>query len=192
VTVAGAEEATTGTSTKRRSRARWIAGFVLVAVAALVVVLAMRPAADSETPASPLVGRPAPEVRGTALDGRSVDLAAMRGRWVVVNFFATWGVPCRQEHPELKAYTEAHTGPQSPAVIAIAYDENDIASARSFFAQNGGSWPVVPDAGGHAAVDYGVRGLPESYVVDPAGNIAAHVTGKVTAAAIEAITGNAP
>lgn len=176
---------------RRRPLARRIAVGVLVVSLLLVAVLATRPAAEDQARAEPLVGQVAPGVAGTALDGRGFDLAAQRGKWVVVNFFATWCQPCRQEHPELKAFAEEHASKGDATVIAVAYDQKDLSDARSFFAQFGGTWPVLPDPAGHMAVDYGVRGLPESYVVGPDGKIAYHFTGKVTANALDMIVGTA-
>lgn len=172
----------------RGKKARWIALAVFALVAALILVLATRPSAESQITANPLVGDDAPNISGIALDGRNVSLDSMKGRWVVVNFFATWCVPCRVEHPELKQFEAQHQGANSPTILAVAYDKNDIDSARSWFAQQGGDWPVVPDSGG-TAISYGVRGLPESYVVNPDGKIAAQVTGGVTAAELNAFTG---
>lgn len=178
-----------GTTAPRTfNRTRWIVAGVGAVLTILVLVLATRPAADSSGTATPLVGRPAPPLAGATLDGRNVDVASFRGRYVIVNFFATWCVPCRAEHPELKAFTERHAGAKDPAVIGVAYDHNDIGAARSFFAQQGGTWPVVAENGDRIAVDYGVRGLPESYVIDPGGNISAHVTGPVTADALDGLT----
>lgn len=174
---------------RRARKTRWIALVVFVVMAILVVVLATRPAANSNPTSNPLVGSAAPNIQGTALDGRQVDLSSLKGRWVVVNFFATWCVPCRNEHPQLKQFAAEHQGPNSPTIVAVAYDQNDLNSARSFFAQNGGTWPVVPDNGGHTAVAYGVRGLPESFVINPAGQITSQITGEVTASGLDSLTG---
>jgi cytochrome c biogenesis protein CcmG/thiol:disulfide interchange protein DsbE len=176
---------------ERRSPARWVAVAVLVILVLLVAVLATRPAADSKVKASPLVGLPAPVVEGTALDGRLVDVASMKGRYVVLNFFATWCQPCRVEHPEIVAFASENKAANDPAVVAVAYDQSDLNAARSFFAQNGGTWPVLPDDKGHISIDYGVRGLPETYIIDPQGNIAAHVSGGVTVAKLDELTGKA-
>lgn len=173
----------------RSSKARWIPTVVAVALLASVIFLATRPAADDARSASPLVGQTAPPIAGATLDGKFVDLAAHRGRFVVVNFFASWCVPCRQEHPELIRFAERHQGATAPAIIAVAYDRNDLDAARNFFAQEGGTWPVLAENGSGVAVSYGVRGLPESFVVNPDGSIAAHITGKVTAAGLDSLTG---
>ena len=170
-------------------KTRWIALAVALAVLALTVTLATRPAAEDRKAVSPLVGGVAPAVDGTALDGRTVSLSSLRGRYIVLNFFATWCVPCRQEHPELVRFTNAHKGDRSPAVVAVAFDEKDIDATRSFFAKEGGEWPVLPDFGGRIALSYGVRGLPESYVIGPDGRIVARITGQITASALESLTG---
>lgn len=167
---------------------RLIAASVAILVTALIALLATRPDAAQRTPGSPLVGQLAPPVKGTAIDGRFVDLEHLRGRYVVLNFFATWCGPCRQEHPEMKAFSEKYAGPQDPTIVAVVYDSNDVTNARSFFAQYGGGWPVLGDDGSKTAVDYGVRGLPESFVIDPEGKIKARITGALTSSSLEALT----
>lgn len=172
----------------RRSPARLIAVAVLFALVLLVGILATRPSAGSKVAASPLVGQPAPDVSGTSLRGEAIDIASYRGRYVVLNFFATWCGPCRQEHPDILKFSEQNVASTDPVIVAIAYDQTDLNAAKSFFAQNGGAWPVLPDDKGHMSIDYGVRGLPETYIIDPRGNIAAHVTGGVTLEKLNSLT----
>jgi cytochrome c biogenesis protein CcmG/thiol:disulfide interchange protein DsbE len=106
-----------------------------------------------------------------------------------VNFFATWCVPCIREHPELVEFAERH-GPDGPGVpvqvISVAFDDNADAIA-SFFAQRGGDWPVLTEGTGSIALDYGVRGVPESYLVSPAGQVVAVFYGVTADALDEAI-----
>src|SRR5207245_2462187 len=81
-----------------RHTARWIAITAGVVTLALIAVLATRPSAETALARSPLTGKPAPEIVGTAIDGRPVRLSALRGRYVLLNFFATWCIPCAREH----------------------------------------------------------------------------------------------
>jgi len=152
-------------------------------VAVLVVVLATRPPASDVVAPSPLVGRPAPEVEGPGLDGATVRLSDLRGRWVVVNFFATWCVPCLQEHPELVRFSDRHP-PERVRVLAVVYDDQPEDVAR-FFRERGGDWPVVDDVG--AKVDFGVRGVPESFLVDPDGVVRTRLVGGVTADGLDGL-----
>jgi cytochrome c biogenesis protein CcmG, thiol:disulfide interchange protein DsbE len=136
---------------------------------------------------SELVGRAAPAVTGTALDGTVVDIDRFRGSWVLVNFFATWCVPCIREHPELVEFSERHDadGPSVPVqVISVAFDDNADA-ITTFFAQRGGQWPVLAEGTGSIALDYGVRGVPESFLVAPNGQVVAVFYG-VTADGLDA------
>lgn len=149
---------------------------VLVGVVAvlLVGVLAWEVATgDDEGVRSGLVGRAAPAIVGTATSGEAVDLDRWRGEWVLVNFFATWCIPCVREHPELVEFARRH-GPDGDGVpvevVSIAFDD-DPAEVEEFFATRGGDWPVLVDNTGPIALDYGVRGVPESYLVSPAGQV---------------------
>ena len=160
-----------------RHTARWAAGAVGVVVVGLVVLLATRPQASDVVAPSPIVGQPAPEIEGPGLDGQPVRLSALRGRFVVVNFFATWCIPCVEEHPELVSFSNRHD-PEEVVVLAVVYDDQPDQVAR-FFDERGGSWPVVDDSG--AKVDFGVRGVPESFLVAPDGTVLTRLVGGVTA-----------
>lgn len=173
----------------KSNRPRYIVLAVFLVIVALVVVLSTRPAANSEVVASPLVGQPAPNITGTALDGREVDLSELKGRYVVVNFFATWCGPCLQEHPEIAKFYDSNRGPGDPTVLSVAFKDAD-SNVRNFFRDNNGNWPVLADPDGKVSVEYGIRGLPESYIVNPEGNIAAHVTGALDEAALNRLTAN--
>jgi cytochrome c biogenesis protein CcmG, thiol:disulfide interchange protein DsbE len=151
--------------------ARWSALAVGAALLALVAVLATRDDYESKLVNSPLLGQPAPELVGESLDGEPVQLSTMRGKWVVVNFFATWCVPCQREHTEFLRFAERHGGGDADIVMVIWDDSTG--RVREFFEQNGGDWPVLADPGGEVALEFGVRGPPESYVIDPDGIVRA-------------------
>lgn len=168
---------TTGPPDPPRHTARWAALAVGLVVTLLVGVLATRPPAANVIAPSPILGQMAPEVEGAGLDGAAVRLSDLRGRWVLVNFFATWCVPCVREHPELQRFSARHRA-EDVQVLAVVYDDqpSDVAA---FFAKRGGDWPVVDDTG--AKVDFGVRGIPESFLVDPSGVVRTRLVGGVTA-----------
>ncbi|MGH9186691.1 MAG: TlpA family protein disulfide reductase [Acidimicrobiales bacterium] len=176
-------------ATPRRSRVALVAA---VAVAVLLAVLiwilfGSDPAQDRATQ-SPLNGRLAPVILGTTLDGSAFDLDDHQGRWVVVNFFATWCAPCRAEHPELVSFARRHAQAGDAVVVSVAYDDStDELSA--WFEDNGGDWPVVVGDAEHpvanVALDYGVAGVPESYLVDPSGIVRCKITGGVTSTGLD-------
>lgn len=171
----------------RRRTARWVALAVGVALIAFVVVLATRPSADARGVSSALIGKPVPPVSGTTLSGETFDIDQYRGRWVVVNFFASWCVPCQVEHPELVEFTDRHRADGRVQVVSVAF-QDDPAVIRRFFAERGGDWPVVVGDTGPTALAFGVTGVPESYVVSPDGIVVAKFLG-VTADQLDAVMG---
>ena len=98
----------------------------------------------------------------------------------MVNFFATWCVPCQQEHPELVRFAEQHAASGDASVISVAFQDQPE-DLKAFFEKNGGDWPVAVGDTAPIALDFGVVKLPESYLVAPNGVIAAKVAGGVRA-----------
>ena len=164
--------------------ARWTALAVGVAVLLLIGVFSVQQFGEETADANPIVGTAAPPVVGTTIDGEEFDLDLQRGEWVVVNFFATWCTPCVQEHPELVEFTTRHVD-DGVEVVSVAFDDSREEIVE-FFERNGGDWPVIPSDTGRIALDYGVTGVPESYVVAPNGQVVAGFTG-VTADELDAV-----
>ena len=164
----------------RRHTARWAAVTVGVVMLLLIAVLATRKSAADKQAESPLLGKPAPSLTGSGLDGSQVSLASMHGKWVVLNFMASWCVPCREEHPELVKFTQRHGAAGDAQVVGVVFDDT-AGNVRGFFKRLGGDWPVLDDPGGHLALEYGVRGPPESFLVDPNGFAVSKIVGQVTA-----------
>jgi cytochrome c biogenesis protein CcmG, thiol:disulfide interchange protein DsbE len=166
----------------RRRTGLIVSAVVAVLAIGFVAVLATREPATDRRRDSPLIGRVVPPLAGETLDGGTFDIDDHQGRWVVVNFFATWCVPCRIEHPELDAFDRVHRradGAGDAVLVSVLFDD-DPASAREFFDRNGGDWPVVLDGDGLIASAFGTPKVPESYLVTPNGRVAAKITGGVT------------
>lgn len=163
-----------------------VVGMVL---AGFVAVLAMGAADGDDDETSALIGRPAPPVVGTTLEGESFDMDDLRGEWVLVNFFATWCPPCIAEHPELVAFDEAHSD-DGVEVVSVAF-QNDVGDVSEFFDSQGGGWPVLGEDVDAVAVSWGVTGLPESFLVSPQGIVVHKFTGGVTEQDLDAILSQA-
>ncbi len=133
---------------------------------------------------SPLVGRAAPDFRLQALDGQWVRLADYRGHPVVLNFWASWCPPCRDEAP-LLAEAAATYGPNGLVMLGVVFQDSPDA-ARAFMAGFGQRYPGLIDPGGRAALDYGVGGIPETFFIGRDGTIVAKQIGPVTEAGLRA------
>jgi cytochrome c biogenesis protein CcmG, thiol:disulfide interchange protein DsbE len=164
-----------------------VVGIVLVGFVAL---LAVSSGGGDDEATSALLGKAAPPVAGTTLDGESFDVDDLRGRWVLVNFFADWCPPCIEEHPELVAFDEDHAAAGDVEVVSVAF-QNDADDVRSFFDENGGEWPVLVEDMDGVAVNWGVTALPETFLVSPQGIVVHKFTGGVTQADLESILSQA-
>jgi cytochrome c biogenesis protein CcmG/thiol:disulfide interchange protein DsbE len=154
---------------------RRVLGVGLLVVVPLLVVLFANLGRDPHTINSPLVGRAAPPFTLLPVGGGApVSLASLRGRPVVVNFWSTWCVPCFEEHPVLRAAAQS-LGPDV-RFVGIVYEDEE-AAVQAFLRAHGGSYPTLMDADAKTAIAYGVFGVPETYFIDPQGNIAAKFVG---------------
>lgn len=168
----------------RRRLAVFVAVPVLLVLLGLIVVLATSDNSGARDVGSPLDGRQAPNIAGETIAGETFDLADARGEYVLINFFATWCVPCIREHPELVNFEQRHAAAGDARVVSVVYDSK-AQSVRDFFAENGGDWPVVLDPDGRTALQYGVAGVPESYLIAPDGTVITKLVGGVTASGLD-------
>ena len=170
---------------RRRGPVFFLALGVAVILAVFVGVLATREPSQNRRADSPLVGEVAPPVQGTSLTtGDTFDLDQLRGQWVVVNFFATWCVPCRVEHPELLSFSRRHAQIGDASVVSVVFDD-DPAEVRQYFEDNDSTWPVIDGSGTGVILDYAVAAVPESFVISPTGYVVAKVTGGVTSVGLD-------
>jgi cytochrome c biogenesis protein CcmG/thiol:disulfide interchange protein DsbE len=128
---------------------------------------------------SPLIGRPAPPFALAAFDGGRVSLEEMRGKIVVLNFWASWCYPaCYEEAPVLERNWQAY---RDKGVMVVGIDIQDKEEAAlKFIRQFGLSFPNAPDPEGKVSVDYGVYGVPETFFIDRNGKIRKKHVGAVT------------
>ena len=149
---------------------RWLPLAIFVALAALLaagVWLSRKP--DRDALPSPLIGKPAPQFSLPVLHepGRSVSLRDLRGAPFVMNVWGSWCVECRVEHPVLTRFAE------SKRVRVVGYNwKDERADALRWLEQFGNPfWLVIADIEGKSAIDWGIYGAPETFLVDANGMI---------------------
>ncbi len=157
-------------------RKRWLIPLVALPVLA---VLAYGFRTDPRAIPSPLVGRPAPPFTLTSFDGAPVSLQALRGQVVVLNFWASWCYPaCYEEAPVLEAGWNKY---RQRGLVVVGVDIQDTEqAARRFIAQFGLTFPNAPDPKGKVSIDYGVYGVPETFLIDRRGTIRDKKVGALT------------
>ena len=133
-------------------------------IALLLVNLGRNPGAIT----SPLINKKAPDVRFQNLEGGgSLQLSALRGRPAVVNFWASWCIPCVQEH---SALTESARSNSDVTFMGVVYEDSKE-NARAFLAQRGAGYNTYEDPEGKAAIAFGVYGVPETFFINAQGMI---------------------
>ncbi|MBF6558302.1 MAG: redoxin domain-containing protein [Acidimicrobiales bacterium] len=134
------------------------------------------------------MGHQAPAISGTQITGGTFDLRTLRGHFVVIDFVASWCVPCRTEQPQLVKFAEEqHNG----ALLVGVVFEDATSGIRSLLGPWVGLYPVIIDPGGRIALDYGVYNPPSKYVIDPSGTVVVKIIGPVTAAQLDAVIARA-
>jgi cytochrome c biogenesis protein CcmG/thiol:disulfide interchange protein DsbE len=129
------------------------------------------------------VGEPAPPIVGSTLDGEAFELAALRGRPVVVNFWGPSCVPCREEFPLLADKLSEHAADELSIVGVLTDDPPE--PARAFVAEYGGAWPTVIDPERALKTAYRVAARPQTYFIDGDGVIRSIQIGELTDADFE-------
>lgn len=153
-----------------------VIGIFLVGV--LLAVLATNLDRDPHRVRSPLVGRAAPGFELRVAGGtESMSLDRYRGRPLVMNFWATWCVPCYAEHPVLTAGARANSG--RAQFLGVVYDDGEP-KILEFLALYGTSYPNLVDREGKTAIAYGVYGVPETFFIAGDGRIIAKHVGPLT------------
>lgn len=168
------------TATRRSPRRLIIAAWLVAGVAAIVALLTVSVARPSTRVDTPIVGRPAPAFDLQTLDVGRVSLAELRGSPVVLNFWASWCAPCREEAPLLTAADDTYRS-QGLRILGVVYQDS-ADNARAFMARYGQTYPGLLDPDGRTAIDYGVFGIPETFFINRSGVVRSRQVGVLTEA----------
>ena len=163
-------------------RRRWALALAGLAAVLLVAVPFVQALGGSPARSDLGTGEPsaAPALRGTGFDGQVVDLSDLRGNVVLVNIWASWCAPCRREMPLLASIARQQADGGLRVVGVNTNDRRE--AAQDFLADIGGSGRVlhIYDPDGEHAVEWGSRGVPETFVVDARGRVVERHFGEVT------------
>ena len=175
-----------------KSRVRVIAIITAVVVAGLAIVLAINVGRDPRADAnrSRLLGRDAPAYDLPLLNGDRVSSEALAGKTIVINFWNSWCTPCRQEHQALVDWWSANKDDSAVTMLGIVREDTKSAT-QNYVDAEGVTWPIAMDPGSKAALAFGTRGQPETYVISPSGVVVASQYGPVTVANINEMVGAA-
>lgn len=156
---------------------------IVVAVLGLVVTLALAFRRDPHDIKTGTIGKPAPEFALERLDGGgSVSLADLKGKVVVINFFASWCLPCTEENPALvRVYERYRTS--DVVILGVDYQESRD-NGRAYVQRMGMAWPTVADDDGRVALSYGVFGPPETFFIGADGVISGRHIGPIDEATL--------
>jgi len=162
-------------------RALFLLPLALFLVLAGYFVLALRPDYDPHELPSAMIDKEAPAFDLAGLNGQGIARDALKGGPVLINFFASWCVPCRVEHPLLMRLAEQEHVP----LYGIDYKDRPE-DATKLLAQFGDPYRRIGvDRDGRVGLDFGVYGVPETYVLDATGHIRKRFVGPLTAAQVD-------
>jgi cytochrome c biogenesis protein CcmG/thiol:disulfide interchange protein DsbE len=171
---------------------RWTAVSVGLVVALLGIVLSMQMGTSPQYSGGPIIDREAPAFDLPILDGDGtrIDLDALAGKSVIVNFWNSWCIPCQEETPALSAFWDRHADDPDVAMVGIVRDDT-TGAARAYVREHGLGWTIALDPKGQAALAYGTTGQPETYAISASGVVTGKQLSRVSVDDLEALLGSA-
>lgn len=158
---------------------RWLGATAIVAVVALLAWAAFAVLGrGSSTADSKLIGKPVPAIALPQLEGADAVALASPGKVTVINFWAPWCVPCLAEHEMFNRVIGTYPA-DDVRFVSVAYQSDD-SDVSAFLDRVGRNMPAMRDADGIASIDFGVTGVPETFIVDRDGIVRHRVAGAVT------------
>jgi peroxiredoxin len=147
-----------------------------VTILLLLSFIAVAACSRREAPQPAMEGKPAPDFTLPDLDGQKTRLSDLKGKVVLVNFWATWCPPCREEVPSMAVLNRLMAG-KPFRMLAISIDQGGKEAVEAFFRNSGTALPTLLDVDGTASRLYGTTGVPETFVIDRKGVIIKKVIG---------------
>ncbi len=169
---------------EQKPRSRLGLGSIMLIIGILAVAGVFGLALARQNKAQPTNG-PAPDFSVTTFDGQPVKLSDLRGKVVMINFWASWCGPCKEEAPALQATWEAYKSRGDVVFLGIAYADNGPRSLE-FLKQYGVTYLNAPDLGTRISEAYNIQGVPESFVIDRKGNVFEFIYAGITTSALSA------
>lgn len=180
-----------GRRSSRGRRGRTVLGAAIGVGAAFVILAVVLATRLGDGPpgyqGTALLGDPVPALELPTLEGdETLALGGQRGDALIVNFFNSWCVPCKEEEPALKAFYERHRDDPDFAFVGIVRDDTERA-IRDWARDRAIQWPVLLDPGARASVEFATQGQPETFAITPDGVVAAIHRGAATTDDLEAL-----
>ncbi|MEN9529906.1 MAG: hypothetical protein RI932_1779 [Pseudomonadota bacterium] len=167
-------------SKKVRSHRGFFIGLVVLVLFTGLMVYALN--RDANFVPSQLVGRPVPQFSAKTAQGSAFTLKDVmgQGRWLIINFWSTTCVVCRVEAPELERFWRENASKPAPEPLFVSVNiQDEVNDILRYQQEFGLSFPVVADRDGKVSLDFGVYGTPETFFIDPAGNVRHRVAGEI-------------
>ncbi len=169
---------------EQKPRSRIGLGSIVLIIGILSVAAVFGLALARQNKSQPTSG-PAPEFSLTTFDGQSLKLSDLKGKVVMINFWASWCGPCKDEAPALQATWDAYKSRGDVVFIGIAYADNGPRSL-DFIKQYGITYLNGPDLGTRISENYNIQGVPESFIIDRQGNVAEFIYAGISKSTLSA------